>query len=243
MSNAHFTLFISDLHLDPSTPAITNHFLSFLSETAIHADALYILGDLFEAYIGDDDPHPFLQTIKNKLQAFTESGPPVYFMPGNRDFLVGRAFAKATGVQLITDPTCLDLYGKKIILMHGDSLCTLDQSHQRFRRITRNKFIQFLFLRLPLSFRQKLANQLRQESMQKNQQKSAVLMDVSQQAVIEEMTKHQVDTLIHGHTHRCATHEFQLNKMPAKRIVLDAWHDHGQYLRVDEQHNITSHAL
>lgn len=243
MKNDHFTLFISDLHLDPAVPDVVNTFFSFLRQTAVRADALYILGDFFEAYIGDDDPNLFIESIKNKLREFTRSGPPVYFMHGNRDFLIGQSFASAAGIQLIPDPTTINLYGKKILLMHGDSLCTLDHAHQRFRKITRNKFIQKLFLSLPLSFRQKMANQLRQESKAYNLEKSAVIMDISQQAVIDQMKKFQVNLLIHGHTHRCATHEFAQDGQISQRIVLDAWHEHGQYLRIDRDGSVSSHII
>ncbi len=234
----HFTLFISDLHLDPSTPHITENFFHFLDQIAPKADALYILGDFFEAYIGDDDNNSFLQTLKKRLAEFTCNGPPTFLMHGNRDFLIGKKFAKETGVTLISDPTCVTLYHQKILLMHGDSLCTNDKSHQRFRIITQNKLIKKILLSLSLSFRQKLASKLRQESKQHNKYKLTDIMDVTQEAVVKAMRKFHVNTLIHGHTHRCATHAFSIDNRPSKRIVLDAWHEQGHYLRVDEDNTM-----
>lgn len=220
------TLFISDLHLNAKEPAITNTFFYFLDHIATQADALYILGDFFETYIGDDDPAPFIETIAKALANFTKSGKPVFLMHGNRDFLIGKSFEKKSGVVLIADPTIITLYDQKILLMHGDSLCTDDKGHQRFRKITRNKLIQKIFLFLPISFRQKLANELREESMQQYQKKSSTMMDVNQNAVNAVIKKCQVTRLIHGHTHKPMLSE--------KRIVLDAWHNHGNYLKVTQ---------
>ena len=230
----HFTLFISDLHLDPSTPEITETFFYFLDKIAPSADALYILGDFFEAYVGDDDESSFINTIKNKLTSFTRTGPPTYLMHGNRDFLIHKKFAQDTGITLISDPSTVLIYQQKILLMHGDSLCTNDKSHQRFRKVIQNTLIKKILLATPLSFRKKLARQLRHESKQNTHAKAASIMDVTKSAVVSAMQKSNVHTLIHGHTHRCATHQITIDKKPAKRIVLDAWHETGQYLRIDE---------
>lgn len=218
------TLFISDLHLTVSAPEITNTFFYFLDHIAIHADALYILGDFFESYIGDDDNNVFVTSITNALAHFTRSGIPVFIMHGNRDFLIGKLFEKNAGVVLIPDPTVITLYDQKILLMHGDSLCTDDKSHQRFRKITRNTLIQKIFLSLPITFRQKFATQLRDESMQQNQTKSLAIMDVNENAVNKALKASEAEIIIHGHTHRPMVTE--------KRIVLDAWHAHGNYLKV-----------
>ena len=223
---SHATLFISDLHLDPNQPQITNTFFYFLDHIARDADALYILGDFFESYIGDDDENPFVQSIMRALARITESGLPVFFMHGNRDFLIGKQFADRSGIILIPDPSVITIYNQKLLLMHGDSLCTDDKSHQRFRKISRNKLIQKIFLSLPLSFRQKFAKQLRGESKQYNQTKSATIMDVNENAVIDALKKNNAPRLIHGHTHR--------PMMSENRVVLDAWHTHGNYLRIDE---------
>lgn len=221
---ASSTLFISDLHLNEREPKITNTFFYFLDHIAIEADALYILGDFFESYIGDDDRTAFIASIAKALAHFTQSGIPVFLMHGNRDFLIGKSFEEKSGVMLIPDPTIITLYDQKILLMHGDSLCTDDKAHQRFRKITRNKLVQKIFLSLPISFRQKFAKQLREESMQQHQTKSLKIMDVNENAVNAAIKKFQVTRLIHGHTHKPMLTE--------KRIVLDAWHTHGNYLKV-----------
>lgn len=220
------TLFISDLHLDPNQPQITNTFFYFLDHAAREAEALYILGDFFESYIGDDDHSDFLESIARALTRITHAGLPVFLMHGNRDFLIGQSFADRTGIILIPDPTVITLHNQKILLMHGDSLCTDDKSHQRFRKLTRNKIIQKIFLSLPLSFRKKIAHKLRDESKQYNKTKSLEIMDVNQNAVIYALKKYNASKLIHGHTHRPMISE--------KRIVLGAWHDGGSYLKVCE---------
>lgn len=219
------TLFISDLHLDSTQPDITHTFFYFLDHIARGADALYILGDFFENYIGDDNDDPFIQTIIRALARFTATGTPVFFMPGNRDFLLGQSFADRAGITLIPDPTVITLYGQTILLMHGDQLCTDDKNHQRFRRFSRNRFVQTLFLSLPLSYRKKCADQLRKKSMQYNQRKSAEIMDVNQGAVTAALKKYGTKKLIHGHTHRPLITE--------NRVVLDAWHTHGNYLKIE----------
>lgn len=225
----HATLFISDLHLDPNQPQITNTFFYFLDHIARDADALYILGDFFESYIGDDDNDPFIQIIARGLHQLTQLGVPIFVMHGNRDFLMGSQFEKYSGASLIPDPSVISLYGKKFLLAHGDSLCTDDKSHQRFRKITRNTLIQKIFLSLPISFRKKLAGQLRADSMQHNQKKSADIMDVTENAVIQALKTNNALRIIHGHTHRPMISE--------QRIVLDAWHDHGNYLQIDQAGN------
>lgn len=220
------TLFISDLHLDPDQPQISNTFFYFLDHIARDADALYILGDFFESYIGDDDQNDFLQSIVRALFRLTHSGVPVFFMHGNRDFLIGQSFKNKTGVILIPDPSVITIYNQKLLLMHGDSLCTDDKSHQRFRKITRNKLVQKIFLSLPISFRQKFAKRLRNESKQYNQTKPAEIMDVNENAVMDALKKNNASRLIHGHTHRPMISE--------NRVVLDAWHEHGNYVRMNE---------
>jgi len=220
------TLFISDLHLDPNQPNITNTFFYFLDHIARGADALYILGDFFESYIGDDDNNEFVKTLMGALKRATGLGLPIFFMHGNRDFLMGKKFEEKTGVTLIPDPCVVTIYNKKLLLMHGDNLCTDDKSHQRFRKIIRNKIIQTIFLSLPLSFRQRLATQLRKESKAYNQEKTAEIMDVNENAVTNALQKNNVTTLIHGHTHR--------PMMTEKRIVLGAWHEQGNYVQINE---------
>ncbi len=226
------TLFISDLHLCPQETHITHAFLDFLENTAPAADALYILGDFFESYVGDDNRTDFINSIIEALAKLTKTGLPVFLMHGNRDFLIGKQFAAASGVTLIPDPTIITLYNQKLLLMHGDSLCTEDKKHQRFRKITGYKLVQKLFLLLPLSFRLKFAHDLREHSMQENRYKNVEIMDVSQKEVDRVIKKYHADKLIHGHTHRPMISE--------KRIVLGSWETQGNYLAIDKQGTIQS---
>lgn len=225
-------LFISDLHLDPRSPQVTQTFRRFLNEVAVFAENLYILGDFFESYVGDDDDDHFIRDIKYTLKAFTNIGTSVFLMHGNRDFLIGERFAQDAGVQLIDDPTSIAFNNRQYLLMHGDSLCTQDISHQRFRRVTRHDLSKKLFLKLPLSFRKRIASQLRKESKNATQQKPMAIMDVAAHSVTEIMSQFETDVLIHGHTHQCAMHDITVDDKSVKRFVLDAWHHHGQYLKL-----------
>lgn len=232
------TLFISDLHLDSERPEITAQFLEFLEREARQARALYILGDLFEAWIGDDDPDPDKRRVTSALRSLTESGVPVYFIHGNRDFLIGRGFAAATGVELLPDGTRIELYGKRVLLMHGDTLCIDDSDYQRLRRIVRNPVVQFILRRLSLGQRQKLAARMRAgskahiESMDRTQPQ---IMDVNQDAVRRTFATERVDAIVHGHTHRPAIHEVNVGDRVGTRIVLGDWYEQGSVLRWDEQ--------
>ncbi|CAI8767598.1 UDP-2,3-diacylglucosamine diphosphatase [Kosakonia quasisacchari] len=226
------TLFIADLHLQTEEPAITAGFLRFLAGTAREADALYILGDLFEAWIGDDDPNPLHQQIAHALKAVVDSGVPCYFIHGNRDFLLGQRFAQASGMQLLPQEQVLNLYGRNVLIMHGDTLCTDDAGYQAFRAKVHQPWLQKLFLALPLFIRRRVAAKMRAGSKAANSSKSLSIMDVNQHAVVEAMEKHQVQWLIHGHTHRPAVHELTANNAPAFRAVLGAWHSEGSMVRV-----------
>lgn len=224
------TLFISDLHLDPRRSAIVGLFLRFLQEQQDQAQALYILGDLFEAWIGDDvvgANEPALAA----LRAFS-SKVPTYFMHGNRDFLVGARFAELTGITLLDDPTVIDLDGEPTLLMHGDSLCIDDQQYQQFRQMVRNPQWQAFFLAKTPVERMEMARQARSESGERNQQIDEYLMDVNQQEVEAQMRRHGVRRLIHGHTHRPAVHRFDIEGMEHTRVVLGDWYDQGSVLRV-----------
>ncbi|SQI33310.1 UDP-2,3-diacylglucosamine hydrolase [Serratia plymuthica] len=194
------TLFIADLHLCAQEPAITAGFLRFLRHDAIHAEALYILGDLFEAWIGDDDPEPLHAEIAAELKTLQQAGVPCYFIHGNRDFLLGKRFARASGMHLLPEEKVLELYGRKILILHGDTLCTDDQAYQQFRRKVHNPLIQKLFLAMPLRWRLKIAAKMRARSRQSNQGKSQAIMDVNPQAVEQAMLSHNVHWMIHGHT-------------------------------------------
>ncbi len=217
------TLFISDLHLQPERPDITENFRSFLKTQAIQADALYILGDLFEAWVGSDDCAEFNQSICQAILNLTQAGIPVYFMRGNRDFLIAHDFIKATGCRILPDPTKIDLYGISVLLTHGDMLCTQDPKHQRFRKFSQNPKYNFLFLKLPLFLRRWIARSLRQASRKHTSQLRDDAMDVDNSAVEELMRSHQVLQLIHGHTHRPAIHSLTIDHHAAQRIVLGDW--------------------
>lgn len=228
------TLFIADLHLQTEEPAITAGFLRFLAGEARQADALYILGDLFEAWIGDDDPNPLHQQIASAIKSLVESGVPCYFIHGNRDFLLGKRFARQSGMQLLPEAQVLDLYNRKVLIMHGDTLCTDDAGYQAFRKKVHTPWIQTLFLALPLFIRRRVAAKMRAGSKAANSSKSQAIMDVNPQAVIDAMEKYRVQWLIHGHTHRPAVHELTANNAPAYRAVLGAWHSEGSMVRVSE---------
>jgi UDP-2,3-diacylglucosamine hydrolase len=224
------TLLISDLHLDPSAPAVTRQFREFLEREAHDARALYILGDLFEAWLGDDDPEPASREVVRALRAVTDAGVPCYFMHGNRDFLVGRRFAAETGCTLLADGTIVDLHGERVLLMHGDVLCTADTSYQRLRRILRNPIVDFTMRRLPISARRRLGRKLREGSRMHVGSTAAQIMDVTPAAVVETMRRAGVRTLVHGHTHRPAIHRFEIDGQPARRIVLGDWYTQGSVL-------------
>ncbi|MGP0153947.1 UDP-2,3-diacylglucosamine diphosphatase [Pantoea ananatis] len=224
------TLFIADLHLCQEEPAITAGFLHFLQREAPDCDALYILGDLFEAWIGDDDPNPLHQQVADALRAVPV---PVYFIHGNRDFLIGQGFARASGMTLLPETRVLTLYGHRVLIMHGDTLCTDDVGYLQFRAKVHNPWIQRLFLALPLFIRKRIAERMRANSKQANQHKSLEIMDVNQQAVIDAMLWYKAPLLIHGHTHRPAIHDLSLNGAPAQRAVLGAWHSQGSMIQLD----------
>lgn len=226
------TLFIADLHLQTEEPAITAGFLRFLRGEAKNADALYILGDLFEAWIGDDDPNPLHREMAAAIKALVDSGVPCYFIHGNRDFLLGKRYARESGMQLLPEEQVLDLYGRKILIMHGDTLCTDDTGYQAFRAKVHTPWIQKVFLALPLFIRNRIAARMRAGSKAANSSKSMTIMDVNPQAVVNVMEKHRVQWLIHGHTHRPDVHSLIANGEPANRVVLGAWHSEGSMVKV-----------
>ncbi|WP_312690941.1 UDP-2,3-diacylglucosamine diphosphatase [Kosakonia sp.] len=228
------TLFIADLHLQTEEPAITAGFLRFLAGEARQADALYILGDLFEAWIGDDDPNPLHKQVAAAIRAVVEAGVPCYFIHGNRDFLLGKRFARASGMQLLPQEQVLNLYGRNVLIMHGDTLCTDDEGYQAFRAKVHQPWLQTLFLALPLFIRRRVAAKMRAGSKAANSSKSLEIMDVNAQAVVAAMEQHRVQWLIHGHTHRPAIHTLTANNAPAHRAVLGAWHSEGSMVRVSE---------
>ncbi len=226
------TLFISDLHLDEHRPNITELFLHFLKTEASQAEALYILGDLFEFWSGDDISNELNDAVQDGLQALTRSGVKCYFIQGNRDFLVGKRFTKRTGVTLLDEHSVIELDGQRILIAHGDTFCTLDEKYQAFRAAVHVKWRQKLFLALPIFIREKIADKVRGHSQQGNQQKSMAVMDVTEAEVIAQMNAHQCRILIHGHTHRPDIHDVALSDdIIGKRIVLGDWFTQGSVLR------------
>ena len=236
------TWFISDLHLDIHRPEIIQLFLEFLEQIKPQADALYILGDLFEYWVGDDMLElptfkPFSAVI-SKLNELNQAGVDLYFIAGNRDFLIGDDFAKKTGCQLLPDHYLIQLYGKATLIMHGDTLCTDDIEYQKLRTMLRSENWQKTFLNLSIEERIQQAQELRDTSKKETIAKQAYILDVNQTAVENIMQEHHVTQLIHGHTHRMASHSFLLNKQTAKRIVLGDWHDAAHFLAVDNDRYI-----
>ena len=224
------TLFISDLHLDEARPRITEEFARLLTAQARSADALYILGDLFESWIGDDDDSPLAAEVATHLRALADAGVPIYFMHGNRDFLLGQDYARRAGMLLLPDPTVVELHGERVLLMHGDTLCTDDIEYQKFRSVVRNRDWQRTFLAKPLIERRAFAAMARGESSRQTATKQPEIMDVNQQAVQAALRTHDIRTLIHGHTHRPATHRIVLDGKVAERVVLGDWYEQGSVL-------------
>lgn len=225
-----YSLIISDLHLCPQRLETCKLFFRFLRDEATKAEALYIIGDFIEYWVGDDDLTPFHQAIITRLKAYTDSGRKLYFMHGNRDFLLGRRFMEQTGGTLLPDPSILNFYGKNILVMHGDLLCTQDNAYMRYRRIVHKKWLQWLFLRFPLKWRRKLALTLRKMSQKRyaRYKGAAPFFDVSSHAVELAFEKSQCPTLIHGHTHRIDIHQHGENQ----RVVLGDWHQQGSFVRL-----------
>lgn len=234
-TSAARTLFISDLHLDNNTPAITRTFLDFLDRQATGAQALYILGDLFEAWVGDDDRNELSDGVANALSTLAGSGTAIYLMHGNRDFLIGQDYAERCGALLLDDPTVLDCHGQRVAVMHGDSLCTRDTQYMQFREQVRSKQWQEAFLSKSLMERYMIAQQTREQSREANSQKTSEIMDVTYGEVIRTLHELDVPVLIHGHTHRPAVHTITLEQPirgqdTAVRIVLGDWHSKGWVL-------------
>ncbi len=234
------TLFISDLHLETDRPDIGDQFFAFLEDEAKDAEALYILGDLFDAWVGDDDPNPHYADVKAALRKLVDSGVPVYFMHGNRDFMVGEDFEKETGVRILPDPIAIDLYGDHVLLSHGDALCTDDFEYQQIRVMTRKPEWQAMMRAKPLEERLMIAKAAREESIARGQTMDMDVMDVNDNAVKRTILDYGVDILLHGHTHRPDIHFVDLGERVAKRIVLGDWYDHGSVLRWDEDGPVLS---
>lgn len=227
------TLFISDLHLDASRPHITRLFLDFLETEAAQADALYILGDLFEAWIGDDAPDEVGDLVAQALARLHERGVPCFFIHGNRDFLLGDAYARRARLTLLPDPSVVEVEGERVLLMHGDTLCIDDVPYQDFRAQTHDAGWQRAFLSRSIADRQQFAERARAESRRYTRSVVDAITDVNADAVPAAMRDHSVTRLIHGHTHRPAVHELSLGASAGQRTVLGDWYEQGSALRIE----------
>ena len=231
------TLFVSDLHLHAARPEITALFLDFLRDEAVHGDALYILGDLFEAWLGDDADDALAQSLRDALSRLRAAGVPLYLMRGNRDFLFGPRFAADSGAVLLPDPCVVPLYGEPTLLMHGDLLCSEDHAYLAFRSQVRDPAWQGEFLARPLAERAEFAARARAASQERQAGLQAegeleTITDVTPATVAETMARFGVRRMIHGHTHRPAIHSLRVNGMPAQRVVLGDLYEQGSVLRV-----------
>lgn len=226
------TLFISDLHLDDSRPETTALLQNFLDDETSDADALYILGDLFEFWLGDDVPSKCSVEVAAAISRLADRGLPCYFMHGNRDFLLKEAYAKSAGMTLLPGEHVAELYGERVLLMHGDSLCTDDLPYQQFRAMVRNPAWQQGFLARPPQERLQIALQARDASAEHKDNVEMAIMDVNPDEVVAAFERHDVLRMIHGHTHRPATHDLEVNGHAAQRIVLGDWYTQASVLRV-----------
>jgi UDP-2,3-diacylglucosamine hydrolase len=230
------SLFISDLHLTEERPEANERFIAFLEEKARDAEALYILGDFFEYWIGDDDlGEPFNGVIAGLLKQLTRGGVPVSLMHGNRDFLIGERFCAATGARLLDDPTVEQVQGEKTLLVHGDTLCTDDIDYQAWRRKARDPAFQAQFLAKSLAERRLAIVQMREKSKEVVQGKAAEIMDVNESAVRDALRRHDVRRLIHGHTHRPGRHAVEVDGKRCERWVLPDWYSRGGYIEIDRK--------
>jgi UDP-2,3-diacylglucosamine hydrolase len=223
-------LFVSDVHLDARAPQATEQFLQFLRAEAAGAEALYILGDLFEAWVGDDDREPANERVCRALRELTAAGVACFALHGNRDFLLGPGFCERSGCRLLTDPVIAQLDDERVLLTHGDALCTDDHSYQELRSIVREPAWQQRFLALPRAHRELLADEARAGSRRHTARTVPRIMDVNAAAVLAALRAAQVRRMIHGHTHRPGVHDLEIDGEPAQRIVLGAWYEQGSYL-------------
>ena len=226
------TLFISDLHLDQSRPDVIDFFVNYLTSIDKNITSIYILGDLVEYWVGDDDPAIGLEKTFDTLHRVSKVIP-IYFMQGNRDFMMSENFCSKYGIKLLNDPTIISLNEKKILLMHGDTLCTDDIKYQEYRKMVRSDKWQTAMKSKSLEERLSIANELRQKSMLETKDKSADIMDVNQNAVNDAFIKYEADILIHGHTHRANIHNIKVNNKKVQRIVLGDWYQSAFFLIYD----------
>jgi len=226
------TLFISDLHLDETRPAATQLFLELTRGEARQADALYILGDLFEYWLGDDVETPLSRQVAQALSDLSASGTPCFFIHGNRDFMLGEDYAASAGMQLLPEECVVSLYGQPVLLMHGDQLCTDDVGYQKIRAMVRTPEWQAALMQKTPAERIAFARDARKKSEDHKQGVSEMIMDVNDQAVAAAFRRHGVELMIHGHTHRPAQHELQVDGRGARRLVLGDWYEQGSLIRL-----------
>lgn len=236
------TLFISDLHLSEQTPELNRTFRHFMTHDAPHADALYVLGDLFDFWIGDDDPSPFATEIKSLLRQLTQSGTRCYFIHGNRDFLLGQRFAKETGVELLAEETVVNLYGESILLLHGDTLCTQDEQYLAFRAKVHIPWLQKAFKCLPFALRKKITNRIQGKTKTNKSMKTLNIMDVTQSEVEAIMEKYHVNIMIHGHTHRPDIHTFTMRDQQKTRVVIGDWNTKYYVVKFDSLRRLSQNS-
>ena len=230
------TLFLSDLHLSPDRPAALRAFHAFAAGPARDAAAVYILGDLFDWWVGDDQVRdPFVAAVVKSLRGIADAGVPLFVAHGNRDFLLGTRFAEATGATLLPEYVVLDLHGTRTVLSHGDAMCTDDTEYQAYRARMRDPAVQARLLRLPYFVRRLIARWMRRRSRDSKALKPESIMDVTPTAVAQAFRAHDAQRMIHGHTHRPARHAHDVDGTTRERIVLSDWHDRGYYLAVDAQ--------
>ncbi len=228
-------VFISDLHLSAERPEIINLFLKFADEVAANAEKLYILGDFLEYWLGDDDPALALQPVFEKLNELaTKHETKLYFMHGNRDFLIGKDFSQRYHLTLLNDPHIINIQGRRTLLLHGDTLCTDDIEYQKFRNMVRDQQWQQDFLSKSIEERIAIAEKLRQASRDSTAEKDDDIMDVNQQATDSAFIENNVDLIIHGHTHRAMIHKKAINNAETTRIVLGDWYKTGSYLQISD---------
>jgi UDP-2,3-diacylglucosamine hydrolase len=226
--------FASDLHLDPTTPQIADRFKRFLAGPAREARSLFLLGDLFEAWIGDDDPEPAHREVAAAIADAAAAGTLVYVMRGNRDFMLGQRFCTDSGAILLDDPAIVPVAGERVLLSHGDGLCVDDRPYQKLRALVRDPSLREGFARLPIEARRRLASEAREGSREHLANASSYITDVNQPAVVSVMRDAGVPLMIHGHTHRPGVHRFRADGIDHTRVVLGAWHDDAHVVRWDD---------
>jgi UDP-2,3-diacylglucosamine hydrolase len=229
------TLFIADLHLSEHQPQIIDAFFAFLENETENVDALYILGDLFEVWIGDDEHTPLMDEVAKRLSKYASSNNiKIFYIHGNRDFMIGKNYAQQSAIQLLPEHTEINLYGKNTLILHGDTLCLADENYQKMRKVIHNPILQFVFNLLPLFLRKKIGWKIRTASQSKKVYKNNEMMGVTEDEVKRLMTKHNTQCLIHGHTHQVACHQLTINGQPAQRYDVGDWYSNLSFVEVNK---------